>query len=353
MTIYILLFLSFPFFYILFSKVSFRDNEKLIRSFIYGLLVFLLLALRHPSMGIDLGYNRPYGYLSSFKFLSSMSFSEVLGLSHFYHYERGYIWMNWILGCFSDNYQILLITCAFLSIVPVAYLFYKESVSIEMSYVIYLSLQSFLICFSGLRQGISVGLCMIAFFFILKRWPKRFVLMVLFASSFHISSILFLVAYPLYYFRIRKEARWVTVLILIVSFIFKTTLFNILSKILKDNVSIENTGAITFFLVFSAVYVFCFLFAKDTEKNNGLLNLIWVACFCLAFTGLFSTAMRTSYCFLNMLPLILPHAINGMDNKYLKLVSQIIVVFSFTTFALCGLYSTYWAMAYPYRFFWE
>ena len=353
MTIYYILFLSFPYFYCLFSKVAYHNNDKLLRACVYAIFVILILALRHPSMGIDLGYTSSYGYLRSYEILSSMSFAEIFNLPQFFHYEKGYIWLNWLLGCISDNYQILLIASALLSIIPVAYLFYKESVSLEISYIIYLSLQSFMICFSGLRQGISVGICMIAFLFVQKHCPKKFLATVLLAASFHTSALLFLIAYPLYYFKIKKEFRWITVLILLISFVLKGPLFVFLSKLFRDNAAIEDTGAITFFIVFSAVYIFCFLFAEDNEKNNGLLNLIFIACFCLAFTGVYSLAMRAGYSFMNMLPLILPRAINGIENKYLKLAFQIVMVTSFVIFALNGLYSTYWAMAYPYSFFWE
>lgn len=353
MTVYYLLYFSFLFFFITCKDVMVFKNEKLIRAVIYGLLVCGLIAFRHPSMGIDLGYRGSNGYLSHFQILSSYSFSQIIALSSYLHYEKGFILFNWFLGFFGNDYQVLLIACAMLSLIPVAYLFYKESISLEISYVVYLSLQSFLICFSGLRQGISVGICMIAFLFIEKRCPKKFICLVLLATSFHSSAILFLLAYPLYYVKINWEQRWLSLIILFFAFVFKVPLFSILSKILKSNASIQDTGSVTFFIIFCAIYVFCFFFAKNNEKNNGLLNIFFVACFCLVFTGVYSIAMRACYCFMNALPLILPRAICDIDNKYLKIAVLIVVVFSFTVFALNGFYNSSWAMAFPYHFFWN
>ena len=285
--------------------------------------------------------------------IKQTDFSEIVSLSSYLNYEKGYVLLNWFLGFWGNDDQVLLVACAILSLFPVAYLFYRESVSLEISYIIYLSLQSFLICFSGLRQGISVGICMIAFLFVQKRGLKTFICLVLLATSFHSSSILFLLAYPLYYVRIKRENRWFSVLILIFAYIFKVPLFGVLSKVLKSNAFVQDTGAITFFVVFCAIYIFCFIFAKDNEKNNGLLNLVFVACFCLVFTGVSSVAMRAGYCFMNILPLILPRAIYDMENKYLKAATLIMVVFSFTIFALNGFYNSTWSMAYPYSFFWN
>lgn len=353
MTIYYLLFFSFAYFYVVFGKIAVFNSGNLIRACLYGFLVFSVIAFRHPSMGVDLGYEESIGYLHSFQYLSSLTLSDLILLPSYLNYESGYLAFNWALGRIGDNYQILLVASALFSIVPVAILFYRESVSLELSYIIYLSLQSFLICFSGLRQGISVGICMIAFIFIKKRKWWTFVLLVLLAASFHYSSFLFLIAYPLYYLKISKRNRWYSVLVLFIVYLFKTPLFMLLSKLLKTNAVIEDTGAVTFFIVFSLVYIFCFLFANENEKNNGLLNLIFGACFCLAFTGVFSIAMRVGYSFMNMLPLILPIALHDMNNRNLKLASQIVVVTAFILFALNGLYSTSWTMSYPYKFFWE
>lgn len=354
MIIYYLLFLSFPFFYCIFGKVTCFGNEKMIRACIYGTFIFLILALRHPTMGIDLNPYGNHGYIPSFYFFSSLSFKDLIGTIPLVHAEPGYVFMNWLLVFLSSDSQILLIACAFLSIIPIAVLFYKESDSLELSYIIYLSLQSFLICFSGLRQGIAVGICMIAFLFLLKRNSIKFFLFVLFATLFHSSSILFLIAYPLYYLKIKKDYRWLTVLVLVISFVFKGPLFSVLSKILKENaVANEAVNTPTYFIVFSAVYIFCFTFAEDKEENNGFLNLVFLACFCLAFSNIFSIAIRAGYFFMNFLPLILPRAINGIDNRYFKIVVHIIVVFSFSIFALNSLSSSFWAMSNPYHFFWE
>ena len=353
MTIYYLLYLCFPFFYILFSKVAIYGNEKLIRSCIYGLAVFCILAFRHPSMGMDLGYNQSFGYLASYQYLSSLSFSDLLSLPNFLNYEKGFVFFNWCLGFLGDDYQILLVACAFLSIIPVAILFYKESVSLELSYIIYLSLQSFLICFSGLRQGIAVGICSIAFLFIQKHEYKKFIVLVLLASTFHSSSFLFLLAYPLYYVKIKKNKRLYFLLGLLIVFLLKETLFYWICNSLNIKRTIDNNGAVTYFIVYCALYVFCAFFADENEKNNGLLNLTFFACICLVFTNIYSIAMRACYCYINLLPLILPTALNDIQNKYLKLSTKIIVVICFSLFALNALYNTYWAMAYPYMFFWE
>lgn len=353
MTTYYILYLSYGCFYILFSKVVLFNDGRKIRAWLYGSILFLLIAFRHPSMGIDLGYGG-IGYLSDFQFLSSLSFSEICKLGHYIHYEPGYIWFNWTLGLlFGSDYQVLLIACAFISLVPIAYLFYKESVSLELSYIIYISLQSFLICFSGLRQGMAVGICALSYFFILRHKPVKFACTVFAASLIHSSAILFFIAYPAYYIRIPKKYRWQTLLLVFFVFVFKYPLFAIFSKLLKAHAIATEASGGTFFVVFCFVYLFCFLFAEDNEKNNGLLNLTLLACLCLAFTEIYSTAMRASYCFLNITPLILPIAIRHIHNENFKLVCQIIVILAFALLGLNALSSSSWSGSNPYLFFWE
>ena len=101
------------------SKSNLTYKKKIACNVYFSVLVFLF-ALRHPSMGVDLAYGASYGYLGSFSVISDFSWLEALDLN-VKNYERGYILFNKLLSLISDDQQMLLIGCAFGSILPIAY----------------------------------------------------------------------------------------------------------------------------------------------------------------------------------------------------------------------------------------
>lgn len=323
-------------------------SKRKFRAFVYSSLLIFLLGFRHPSMGVDLPV-----YLTSFHTLSNYSISELLANIPNIRFEKGFVIFNYVIGKICESEQFFLFSCAVLSIAPIGYVFYKKSENLEISFIIYLGLQCFLICFSGLRQGIAVGLCYLSSLYIPLKKIKMFIFLNILAISFHSSAKLFFIAYLLYRITLSVKGRFISVIALLIVFIFKAPLFLVLSKILKDNSHIQDTGSLTLFVFFALIYIFCFLQRKIDNQYNFYLNLFWIACFCQAFSGVFQTAIRAGYYFMIFLPLLLPKTINSMENRSLKAVVAFIVVVSFALFGMNSLYIGSWTKSYPYLFFWE
>ncbi len=348
---------------IFFIKLNlFRENTgKKIFCIITFVSLFLLIALRHPSMGVDLGYGNTTGYLFMYEKIARMSWTEAL-INNVQHYERGYIIFNKFLSCFSKDPQLLIVACALISSLSVSYLIYKNSKRPLLSIVIYIALPAFFICFSGLRQAIAISITMIAFEMIKNRKPVKFVALVILASFFHSSAIVFLIAYPLYNIKQTKLIKIASFIIIPIVYVFRVPLFTILSRIFKDDAVIEDTGALTLFLVFVAIYVVVLvLMNSENELVNGTINLFWVACICQAFGGVYSTAMRIGYYFMIYLVLALPEAVAEGDGiiRLSKDYKRVVYGAIFACFLVYGMYAIYqgdaqsWYMTNPYKFFWQ
>lgn len=315
--------------------------------------VFLLLSLRHPSMGIDLGYDRWYGYLVSFDKLSAMSWKEILALEGWQNYERGYIIFNKLVGMFSHNRQFFLSVCAAISLVPICILICRRSKDPVLSSFIYLSLPVFTLLYSGLRQDIAIGLVIGALYAILKKKPIPFVLLVLLASCFHQSALIFLIAYPIYYLRINRAVRTAALAILPVFYVLRMPLMELLVKILGREEAPVDTGALFLFVFFVVLYILLFLLAGESEEENGLLNLFFLACMIQAFAGVYSTAMRLGYYFTFPLLLLLPSAFSKEESELTRRILRIGGILAFGAIGLYFIATTDWAMANPYYFFWQ
>lgn len=338
------------------EKIKNRESTKKAIAIAFFTVFSILLGCRHPSMGHDLGYGTGAGYLQSFKQISRLSWKEVLHLKSFLNYERGYIIYNKILGILSDNVQILLFATALISFALISRTFYKlsDNRNIFMAIIIYTALPCFLIQFSGLRQAIAVAICTMAMQFIESRRIAPFVLLVLVAALFHITSLCFLPAYFIYIIPVNRKWRLSTFGVLALVFALRAPLFQMLVRLIGRSNSPDYNGAITLFLVFTLVYLFCSMFEADDTRMNGYMNLFYLACTCQAFSSVYSSAMRMGYYYMISLPILLPMAINNILEFRQRELVRLLVYTCFLSFGLYTLSSkTGWAMTNPYHFFWQ
>ncbi len=319
-----------------------------------ALLLVLVLGLRHPSMGIDLKYGKVGGYLWSFEAISNYSWHELLQLGGWENYEWGYIFYNKLLGYISTSDQLLLFVSASISLLPLAVLFAKKSRDLAFSYIIYMGLPCFLLPFSGLRQAIAIGICVLATPSICDKNWKRFLVTILIATLFHYSAVIYLLAYPLYHLRLPKSYRPLMVPLLLVIYMARYPIFAVASKLFKKNAVPDDNGAFVLFLVFIMIFIFYQVYCRsDDESSIGFMNIFYFACICQCFGGVFSTAMRVGFYFMPSLAVALPNILTTISNQRDRRLLQYIIFAIFVIYGLYALATSSWPMAYPYYFFWE
>lgn len=334
-------------------------NSTIVRSvwclvLFFGL--FFIMALRHPSMGVDLQYGSNIGYIGRFQFISYQSW-DYLWNNRILSYEKGYVIFNKLISYISNNEQWYLAVCAFVSLLPIFIIYNKYSDNLPLAICVYMGLTCYSAVFSAIRQAIAIGICFISYFFIKERRIIPFVLLILLAFTFHASAIFFLIAYPAYFFKIPKKFRFVSLIAVGVIFIFRVPLFIFLSGFLKDNAVIDNNGAITLFLIFVLIYIYCFVFGQEDEDTNGLLNLFLIAIICQVFGNLHNYAGRLGYYFMPFLGLLIPKVCTNtkLIDKQLKNILINVIAISFIGFALYTLYNggNSWTKSYPWVPFWN
>ncbi len=358
MTVYFCFYAILGLFVIL-THIQCKDQK--IRNKVCGwasfFLIFALLAMRHETMGADLlkeVNEEEVGYLRSYEVLGKKDWSAIFQSKGYMNYEEGYTLFNKLVYSISfGERQALLVACALLALLPIAIVYIKKSSSPVFSFVIYMGIPVFQIVFSGLRQAIAIGICTLSILTIQKKKPIVFILLVLLASTFHYSALIFLIAYPMYYLRMRFPVRIATAFFIPLIFLMRRPLFMVFSMLFRENATMDNNNSMTLFIVFFAIYFFCVIFMDDSEEQNGYLNLFLLACVCQSFSGVYHTAMRVGYYFMIALPILLPAAIKGMrqerDRKFMTLVTTA----CFVAFALYTFSRASFAHTYPYHFFWE
>lgn len=331
------------------------SNLKNILGWLSFFLVFGVLALRHQSMGVDLGYYSEHnnGYLDSFEVLSSLPWSRVLVTKNYLNYEYGYILLNKLIGCVWQNRQFFIAVCAFLSVYPVAKMAMGKSVSPIMSCVIYLALPAFELLFSGLRQGIALGICCWSIKFIQEKKLLPFLVTVLLACLMHDATFVFLLAYPIYHMKVNRTLRLASILLIPLVFMFRYQLFSVLSLLFRRNAVPDNNGAVSLLIFLTGIYAICTLFVKEEDtQHNGYLNLFFVSCICQVFGNIYSTALRAGYNYMLIAIILIPGVIAQMEPR-LRVIAKLATIVFFVWFGLFQFYNSTWSMAYPYYWFWQ
>lgn len=338
---------------------SFQLKKTRKRYFVFWFLLWsLLLGLRHPSMGIDLRYGSNSGYLGQFERIAGMDWSAIFRYKG--QYELGYVIFNKILGYFGTDYQILLLACAITTMGIAAIWLYRNSEIPMLATMIFLGMPFFLANFSALRQVIALSITFFAYEMVKKRKLLPFVLLVFLASTFHRTAWVFLVAYPIYWFRVTKNIRLISLIAPLLVYVLRFPLFQLLSRLVKDDAQPDKNNAIVLFLVFFLIYLFCTLFAHyEDREEQGWCNLFLLACLCQAFGGVYSTAVRMGWYFMPYLTLLLPRIIINTEKEQISrtqkdsLVMYVAICVCFGVFGLYSLSKGTWAMSNPYYFFWE
>lgn len=351
MGVFIFIYIAFVVIYLITkSKVN---DKRLIQTILCFLLLWLIQGLRHSSVGIDSATSYiPYFESISVSWDSLFDFNDS-----FANFEIGYIVFNKLFKFFiSTDSQLFILACSFISIAPIAWVIYKYSPNIIFSFWVFSSFQIYHFGFSGIRQAIAIGICTLAYNFIVQKKIPAFIALVLLASTFHTSAIVFLPAYWIYH-KLNMSPKMLFVYIIaivflmftiksiattMVSFIFGGELY---LGALGDSVVPSYNLLIIFIIIFIATYI---------SQNKELAKLRSFVLMTVAFQtlGIITThATRIGYYYFVFLSLAIPYAIETSNLKSKGLIRGLLAVILaiFFFYVNGGGYLD----VIPYKFFWE
>ena len=148
----------------------------------FGIMLFFS-AMRDVSVGTDTKH-----YLQIYEWLNQ---SDTFG-----RYEPGFALLNIFVGRYLGDFQWVIVLSSIIMIVPYAIYIYKESEDVVFSTIIFFFY--YFISFSTMmRQGMAMGIVMLALLCYKRKKRLLFILLVLLASTFH-SSAWFALIIPIF-----------------------------------------------------------------------------------------------------------------------------------------------------------
>lgn len=326
---------------------------------VFFICFFLMLALRHETIGRDLN-----SYKTHFNNYSSASYSEYPIFSE----EWLFKWLNIFIGKFTDNYQIYLIIMATLTVLPIAFVYCTERNHGYVQMIIFVNMSTFIMLFSGIRQSLAIAMGMIAYQFVKRKKLIWFLVFAYLALALHHSGFMVFLMYPMYHAKLRKEHLIYIVPIVTLIFIFKARIFTYLNKILSESSDnygseINETGAYMSLVLFILITIFSYVVSEDEKMDDeafGLRNFLVLAVALQCFSSLHTLSMRLNYYYIILIPRAVGKCLNSKKHRYdgIADLGEIVISVFFTAYFLWKTYNSYKTGisaldTIPYKFFWE
>ena len=336
------------------NKLILKRNRMMLLIFFVGF--FVLLALRDISVGNDLEE-----YQLIFDRCIKMPFNKLQDL----RWEIGYTFYNKFVSFISKDFRFLLIITAIIILIPIYKLYSKEGKYNILLILLFINMPCFLIIFSGLRQAIAISIGVVAYMAIENKKYIFSAIMIILAVLFHISAVVLILLYPMFFLRIKMKHLLYIVPIMLIVYIFRIPLLLTLFKVLPENYlfaysEIEGTGAYGMIILFLIFLVFSFVILDETIMSSNdyfMRNALLAATMFQFFVPVHGLIQRASYYFLIFVPLAIISVVQTPKKK-LKNISNLAVVVMVCFFAMYfffhAVYSTDNLLGvFPYKFFWS
>lgn len=315
----------------------------------------LISGLRADMVGADtLNYMRLFDIHTNLEWkdiFESIKVYYINGGAIIDEYEPGYILLEKLIGTFTTSHMAykFIISTIFMS--TLGYYVYKNSEDPCLSFIIYDALFYNMFSLTGYRQVVSAAIgILLGYEFIKKRKAGSFLILLLVASLFHKSTLVFVLFYFLANKKITHRYMVTAGAIIGVMLIYRNSLFNYVKVLVgyDEYSGIYGFAQLTFtILLLSLTFIALYLKpqilrykAEAVHYYNGLI-LMWMM---MPFAMVSPTSMRLVYDFGFVLLLLIPVIVKSFKIKSNRTIIYIAIVLLFGYFIITKTpdYQFYW-----------
>lgn len=306
--------------YALFSnRVDTKQNNAItIATFFVGYLV--LLCLRDVSIGVDTKH-----YLESFWECRETPWIELYRSEDS---EVGFLTFAKCLGYFSSE-RLFMAVVAILSVFPIMKFYSSESEDAMLCCSFFFISLLFEMFFSGMRQSISIGLVVPAFYFAKQRKVVPYFLIILLATSFHTSAIILTAIWPIYHLNIRTKSMVIIAPLMVIVFLYNEEIFKAILNLVGGKyiagyeylINQSSQKGLMYLFILIMIYSFIVMDENIASKDDvGMRNLLLFATCLQLFSPVHPVISRLNYYFIVFIPVALSRVNTKCSVRYLQVV---------------------------------
>lgn len=335
------------------DRFSTKKKNRIIIG-IYFLLLFLLIAMRGESVGNDTPV-----YLEHYRNISKESWTSLISKGR----EVGYGFLQKILYSLGISEQGFLAIAAAISLYPIYRLYRDETENPLQTVLLFQILPIFGMMFTGIRQGIAMGISAAAFKCLKNKKNFKFILLIFLASLFHSSAWFCLLIYPIYHSKITLKKVLIFIPIVPIVYMNSTTIVSFLMQYVDDfyadryGESVFNNGAYMMLILFVLFLIYCFVVPKKEKTREDfykLRNITLLIVFVQSLVPALQVMMRINYYYLIYLPVITSNVkANSETNKKIATIADFIMCLFFGAYFLWNVFTQKSSFElFPYIPFW-
>lgn len=329
------------FFALLIIGALLANRRALSRSYLFVIMLFLfvIIGFRDTTVGAD-----TLGYTEDFMRIARMSFSEMWRYA-FTTKEPLYIIISWLPSLFSTHYTAFLLTWALFPVVSLYKVFneqLEDGKDVMIAFLVFFLLGLFAFYVAGIRQTAALSMVFIGAKYLKNLswngWRRLlfnksilfFLLTIVLAYMIHNSSILFVIAVPCLFFKIRW---WYLLLVFGLFFlgnyvhidqvVFLSKFF-FADRFANYGTVYESSQNMSALIMQVILFLFCFavkgkLVERDSQ-NNFYFNVMFLGLVFQSLSGMMAEMSRISFYFCMFAMLLVPRAFKEYPKKYRGLI---------------------------------
>lgn len=323
-----------------FPSISKKEKQKNTYIILCFLLVIFFVGLRSVYSGSmdTFIYCRMFHTAHNISgFLDFLTISEI-SIDNYWLQEGNFYLLVWLISRFTDNEQIFIVIITIIITTCVFKFISDHSEDFMLSCIIYICLGSMTFTMNGMRQALAMAICLLSYKFAVKKKIVPFVLIVLFAMTFHISAFVFFLVYPL-----SKVSKLHIVPMLMASalfFVYSSELAVLYDGLTGNDYaladSIEGGGLVTVAIYLLALIMVMFFYKNYSKESKiqVLFTLLFIG-FVIFITRYLSTQIfeRVSYYFYYFIILLIPKLLCVFKEKDRPIYSLLVCVLAIALFA--------------------
>lgn len=350
MGVYILLLISIILLYPLIGKYKGLKNGEITNNkyyiYIISILLIIISGFRNITIGID---TSNYKYI--FHFVNTYGFEKLLDQNT----EIGYTLYQIIIGEVFGDFQALLIITSILYISVVSYLVFKYSKNPMLSYLLFIFFDFYTFSFSGIRQTLALTFILLALIQIKNRNIFLFITLVLIASTFHLTALIFLPTYWLGLFKLSKKNLIFFFLCAIVIYFTKDFMQLFMNSYARISYEVTETGGIRLYIILILTLIVGIIYRKSFTLSNPiniyLFYMMLSSVVIFPIIRINPVVLRLNYYFFIFMIIYVPNVLNVIKDRAIVFIGT-------CTYLIIGFFWFFTSIInsnqlIPYLFYWN
>lgn len=342
------------FFVFLISGALISKNSKSSKAYLFAIMVFLLaiIGFRDTTVGTD-----TLGYTQEFYRFSQLQFSQMWETA-MEAKEPLYVIISWIASIFSESYTAFLLIWALFPVISLYKVFksnLKDGVDYMIAILVFFMLGLFAFFVAGIRQTAALSLTFTGAGYLTKintQSFKTFIkdknlyvfsLYVAIAYLIHNSALLFLLAIPCLFIKVKW---WYLILVIglfaLGNYVQVDQIVLVAKYLFNDRfasygTTYESSQSLSAFVMQFILFLICFIqrnrLRERNKGNNFLFILMFIGLVFQSLSGMMAEMSRISFYFCMFSMLLVPRAIKEYNPQIKPLL-----YLGFTVLSLCYLF---------------